>query len=366
MDHGNWVRLLLSAFAMTTWGGLLSCSGDYFGKGLPVDQIPGRGPQAFTELFQAQSIQQQSTNAVDLLFVVDNSGSMREEQEILTQSFDGFITEFRNRSVDFRIGVTTTDNNSFSSATPTLVAPRAGGTRGQLISTTSSPQFGILNPDTPDLRSMFTTLATVGIGGSATECGMLSAWNSMNSDYLSQGVSNLFRRDIPLAIILVTDEEESIGNCGALGFRDTSSDPVGRARSVYERVRSVKGSSAGLSIYSITNPRARRSHDEMLTFFRQQRVFTQAVDITADFSGELSEIGQALAIRASLPRIELSRRPIESSIAVTLVYSNDSVKQLQPSQWQYTENSNLVSLRLPESDLDAVKAVKVSYKSDDK
>jgi hypothetical protein len=51
---------------------------------------------------------------VDILFVIDNSGSMGEEQAILAQNFDGFIEVLEAEDVEanYRIGVTTTDNGN--------------------------------------------------------------------------------------------------------------------------------------------------------------------------------------------------------------------------------------------------------------
>lgn len=51
---------------------------------------------------------------VDILFVIDNSGSMGEEQAILAQNFGSFITVLEAEDVEanYRIGVTTTDNSN--------------------------------------------------------------------------------------------------------------------------------------------------------------------------------------------------------------------------------------------------------------
>ena len=46
---------------------------------------------------------------VDILFVIDNSGSMAEEQARLARNFPAFIAELDGMQADYRIGVTTTD-----------------------------------------------------------------------------------------------------------------------------------------------------------------------------------------------------------------------------------------------------------------
>src|SRR5690606_16535256 len=50
---------------------------------------------------------------VDILFVVDNSGSMSNDQNILAQSFGDFIKSFKARDVDYQIGVTSTDVTAY-------------------------------------------------------------------------------------------------------------------------------------------------------------------------------------------------------------------------------------------------------------
>ena len=49
-----------------------------------------------------------TTEAVDILWVIDNSGSMCEEQEALRQNFNAFVQDLAARQVDFQMGVTTT------------------------------------------------------------------------------------------------------------------------------------------------------------------------------------------------------------------------------------------------------------------
>lgn len=53
---------------------------------------------------------------VDILFVIDNSGSMGEEQATLARNFSAFIDVLEEEQVDanYRIGITTTDNGHVS------------------------------------------------------------------------------------------------------------------------------------------------------------------------------------------------------------------------------------------------------------
>jgi hypothetical protein len=49
------------------------------------------------------------TEGVDILWVIDNSGSMCQEQKALRDNFGAFIDRLTARTTDFQIGVTTTD-----------------------------------------------------------------------------------------------------------------------------------------------------------------------------------------------------------------------------------------------------------------
>lgn len=49
---------------------------------------------------------------VDILFVIDNSGSMADEQATLARNFGSLVAELDDLQADYRIGVTTTDNGN--------------------------------------------------------------------------------------------------------------------------------------------------------------------------------------------------------------------------------------------------------------
>jgi hypothetical protein len=60
--------------------------------------------------FQQITSVDESTN-LDILWVIDNSGSMCQEQATLRNNFESFVEELNKTSLDFHIGVTTTDMN---------------------------------------------------------------------------------------------------------------------------------------------------------------------------------------------------------------------------------------------------------------
>src|SRR5947208_14604678 len=52
---------------------------------------------------------QQSASKIDVLWVVDNSGSMAPRQQNLARNFSSFMDVFTKSKVDYRLAVTTTD-----------------------------------------------------------------------------------------------------------------------------------------------------------------------------------------------------------------------------------------------------------------
>lgn len=74
--------------------------------------LMGCSEDSFRELTVIDSFQQSRRNELDLLIVVDNSCSMREEQENVASNFDSLINTFATAEVDWRLAVTTTDVES--------------------------------------------------------------------------------------------------------------------------------------------------------------------------------------------------------------------------------------------------------------
>ena len=96
---------------------------------------------------------QQSASKIDVLWIIDDSGSMAPRQENLAKNFQSFIDVFSKGAIDFRIAVTTTDIFKV---------------RGQLK---GKP----LTPATPQLAAAFADLVKVGINGSPYEAGLQAA-----------------------------------------------------------------------------------------------------------------------------------------------------------------------------------------------
>ncbi len=147
---------------------------------------------------QTDTFQQLKSPKVDILFVIDDSGSMGNEQRSLGTNFAVFIKWALTLKVDFQIGITTTDidgSNPFGGQKHT-----PGGLRG-------SPK--IMTSHTPNLERIFRQNANVGTHGSATECGLEAAKLALSPPLSTTGANKGFlRKDASLSIITISDEPD--------------------------------------------------------------------------------------------------------------------------------------------------------------
>jgi len=136
---------------------------------------------------------------VDILLVVDNSCSMEDEQEKLSQGFEEFVRFFEVAEVDYHIGVTTTD-----------MFNTGPGAEGRLAR--ASNGVSIIDEDTDDADDVFEELGQVGVEGAGIEQGLLAGLSALRPP-MSDGANDGFlREDALLTVIFVSDEEDfSIG-----------------------------------------------------------------------------------------------------------------------------------------------------------
>jgi hypothetical protein len=118
----------------------------------------------------------------DIVFIVDNSGSMAEEQANLANNFEYFISKLQSSSADYQIGVITTDQNGF---------------RGEVIT-----------PETLNAVEKFTDQAVAGTGGSGTERALQMLYNCVQPGGDCSDDAGFMRDDALFAGIIVSDEPD--------------------------------------------------------------------------------------------------------------------------------------------------------------
>lgn len=136
--------------------------------------------------------EQEGNNTTDILFTVDNSCSMGEEQSSLAVNFASFLQIVEALDIDYHLAVTTTDvgnGGSFTGSVP------------------------IITPSTPDPGGTFSAAVNLGTGGSGIEQGYHGAYLALENAVNGSGNNAGFLRDdAGLRIIFVSDEQEQSGS----------------------------------------------------------------------------------------------------------------------------------------------------------
>jgi hypothetical protein len=143
---------------------------------------------------------------LDVLFVVDNSGSMKTSQTNLAQNFPSFINYFKNKGYDFKIAVTTTDafyGDQFINEGCSICNLQQTQFRASADASGGTP-VRVLDNTTPDLEHIFSANVQVGINGSGDERAFSSFKAALNSS-LNTG---FHRSSAYLSVIIVSDSDD--------------------------------------------------------------------------------------------------------------------------------------------------------------
>jgi hypothetical protein len=168
---------------------------------------------------------------MDVLFVVDNSGSMGQEQTNLIANFPAFITVLNNSGLDYRVAVTTTGRNySYTMTTPIGSLPQSqdGGDNGAMLKPAACNMTKRwIDKTDPNPSMTFSCVANVGTSGPSDEM-PLSAMRDAFEERMADNTNTGFRRmDALLAVVFLTDEEDcSYEQSVSLGFGQTLCDSM--------------------------------------------------------------------------------------------------------------------------------------------
>ncbi|MGH1340803.1 MAG: hypothetical protein ACRBN8_04595 [Nannocystales bacterium] len=157
---------------------------------------------------------------VDLLFVIDNSGSMAGEQENLVNSVPGFISTMRETLIDadsLHIGVTTTDANTGNASPCNVDGALVTRTSGADSSQTTCGPYGSGGPfmtEDDELEVAFACAAQVGTEGIPFERPMDTLRAAITPGMNGAGECNdgFIRDDALLVAVVITDEEDHLSS----------------------------------------------------------------------------------------------------------------------------------------------------------
>jgi len=136
-----------------------------------------------------------ATKKLDIVWIIDNSGSMADEQDALGSNFSAFIDEFITKDVDFKMAITTTDVSSSYK--------KGRMVNGSDLKLTSA----MAKRNENQFKDDFMNLVRVGTNGSGNEKGL-----EASEGFMQKYASSFLRQDAYLAVVLLSDEEDQSPN----------------------------------------------------------------------------------------------------------------------------------------------------------
>ncbi len=249
---------------------------------------------------QVDSFTQKASANVDILWVVDNSASMENEQLNLAGSFSKFMTflDENGSRIDYHIGVISTDMEVDAAG-----ACVNAGHCGQLL---GNPL--VIDPSTPDLLGVFEANVNVGIDGGGNEMGLLAAHAALTEPLVNGHNAGFLRPDASLAVIFVSDEDDnSYGDLGYYVRFFSRLKDAGNENNII--VAAIVGDEPNGCDNNLEQARAGLIYHELV-----RELGGTTASICEDFDGTLGQLG--LTVAALQRKYALSREPDPGTVTV--------------------------------------------------
>lgn len=201
---------------------------------------------------------------VDLLFVIDNSGSMADEQIILVNSFPDFVSEMQTKLVDtesYHVGVISSDSNIYNGAGCQQYGGLVNQTGGiDSSNSTCGPYASGKNwmSEADDLQTKFACAGQVGTGGDGNEQPMYAMLQAVQPQNNAPGTCNdgFIREDALLIVIHITDEEDDheVQACQQLPQSGSPGDPINWYQGLVAAKNNIETNIVVLSLIGPVNP----------------------------------------------------------------------------------------------------------------
>ena len=275
-----------------------------------VVPLIGEGAVAPTE---TEIFNQTASERADVLFVVDNSGSMEEEQALLGTNLAAFLAFAQAQGIDYQIAVTTTD-------------VRSRGEHGRFVGTPP-----IITPATANAENVFLQIVTgLGTNGSGDEQGLEASYLALSDPLINTWNAGFLRADAALAVIYVSDEIDHSPNPPAF-YESFLLNIKGFANTTLFSASAV----VGLTDPECTGPGGSAEYaPNYISVADDTGGVTEEICL-ADWGQALTNIGlNSFGLRRQFP---LSSQPDPTTIVVTV----DGVAA-PASGWSYDANTNSV------------------------
>jgi len=252
--------------------------------------------------------QSANNNKLDILWVVDNSGSMREEQAALAYNFDIFINKFIEKGIDFKMSITTTDTRGNNAGKPV---------KDSLTKLTSEK----LAENEQQFLQDFANMIQVGTRGWGIEKGIKAS-----EVFSNQFANHHFRKDAYFVIVYVSDEADQ-----------SNKTPENHLK----QISKWKDNAGLVKTYSIVNISTPYNPSQYLVpGYERYEAMSNLTggyisDINDSFHTTLENMGNDIAeLSESFP---LSQKPYDENVIKVFVNGSEVV-----SGWEYDSQSNTI------------------------
>lgn len=313
-------------------GLLTSCGKSNFSNILHYRNTPQKIDQS------AQIKEISGSGKVDMIWVIDNSGSMSVYQQNVIDNAAAFMKDFISQGLDWKLGLLSTDDDY--------------STRNPYTEFSGAPP---LNSTVPDPAAAFAAMvASLGTSGSGTEKTFDPILKALSHD------PNFLRSsNVPLVFIVISDAPE----------QSTVDGPT-----FIKKLRTLIGADRQMFVYTALAANETKCPTEENHFdyagspfeaWANNGVASKTYSICKDFGTNLAALGTEIVTRVSHPSIYLSARP---NIATLQVFYQG--RELPPGAtadggyWRYDATVNAIvfnSLDFSQSERDSVQ---IKYSED--
>lgn len=281
-------------------------------------------------------------NKLDILWVMDNSGSMQPYQNNVAANFNAFMTQFVSKGYDYKIAVTTSD----AWRAPFIPNPNFAKFRDGTDATSHTGVF-VITPSTLNPINVFSINIKQGIAGSGDERAFQSFKESLNSP-LNAG---FLRDDSFLAVIIISDEDDFSHDGGNYINRDYSYAGLHSINHYTTYLDTLTNSTGDTRRYSVsamaildnaclTNP---ATHPGAIIGTRYMQLVSATDGVqgslcSTNFADELTKIQSKIAELST--QFFLNRVPLVETITVKV--NGISVPKDSTNGWSYISSSNAI------------------------
>ena len=304
----------------------LSCNEDtqyLYHEVLPLEQRDNR--QYPLSLLQVN-------NSIDVVLVVDNSGSMSSIQESVKKNAKLFFEQFSKEAyVDWKVGVISTDKTE----EPYLGFKKSFDS--SLVDIEDSSSFDRV------IAEFQSAINDLGTSGSVTELTFYSLKRML--DRFNSSPTNTFQRgNSHLVVIMISDEEEQSAQregdrYEAINFLNTMTNYVDSSKKLrfygaikHKDLKDCQSFGSG--------PSWKGSEFEKIITASEGFVVSACVE---NFGNELAKIGKDITTLIGLPSLLLRRRP---KVETLQVFYEEKLLRAGPKEegglWFYEEISNTI------------------------